>query len=156
MRKWMLAITLLVAVAVLAGCVQRIDKLNIETPAYMFGNEASRAVDVKMKGTFSRADNKFTGTMQIGDQRLETVVFTPGWGLLHYEEGSGRTHVGQIFYDKKTSSYAIEITDAAMYAQLTGKKRGERSKLVISSPAANEEDAKKLYDELWKPDYSED
>ncbi|TYP70761.1 hypothetical protein [Paenibacillus methanolicus] len=162
MRKRMLAIVLLLAAAVLAGCMEKIDKLKIEAPAYMYGDQA-KSVDVMIEGPFSHADNLFTGSMRIGGKKLETIVFTPGTGLIHYDErnlangeGPKRTDLGLIYYDKETMAYAIEVTDAALYASLTGKKQEDQSKLIISSPANNEEEANAVHDRLTKLDYFED
>ncbi|MFC4100131.1 hypothetical protein [Paenibacillus xanthanilyticus] len=162
MRKRMLVIVLLLAAAVLAGCMEKIDKLQIDAPAYMYGDQA-KSVEVTIGGPFSHADNLFTGSMRIGDKKLETIVFTPGTGLLHYDErnlangeGPERTYLGLIYYDKETSAYAIEVTDAALYASLTGKKPEEQSKLIIGSPANNAEEAKAVHARLTKLDYFED
>ncbi|MFB9325924.1 hypothetical protein ACFFSY_08285 [Paenibacillus aurantiacus] len=153
MRKWRWTISLLLAVGILlSGCSEQAETIKLDDPAYMFGDQPGKTVNMLIEGTYNAKENAFKGTMQIGDRTLQTILFTPGAGLIYYE-GTKRTYIGQIFYDEATSDYAIEITDAAFYEWLTGVKREGRPKLIISSPAINGEDARAVYERVKRLGY---
>ncbi|WP_460321210.1 hypothetical protein [Paenibacillus sp. YSY-4.3] len=133
---------------VLVSCTNPKQVINIDITAFMYGDEINQTVEVSMNGEYNTKEHSFVGSLVIGDViKLEHVTFSPGSGLISYNE-STRSYLGQIFFDYKSLRFSIEITDQDLYQQLTLSNHDGDKKITITSPANNMEDAKRINAEL--------
>lgn len=124
--------------------------IQLDSPAYIYGDHFNQATSLTLKGKYNRDDHNYKGSLTIGDKvKLEHVIILHGALLISYE-GSKRTSAGPVFFDHEQVRISIEITDPGLYKLLTSKDYDGKSKLVISSPAANAEEAEAVTDELMQ------
>ncbi|MNJ52186.1 hypothetical protein D3C77_475090 [compost metagenome] len=133
---------------VLVSCTNPKQVINIDITAFMYGDEINQTVEVSMNGEYNTKEHSFVGSLVIGeDIKFEHVTFSPGSGLISYNE-STRSYLGQIFFDYQSLNFSIEITDQGLYQQLTESNHDRDKKITITSPANNLEDAKRMNAEL--------
>lgn len=145
LKTYMLVILSLI----LVSCTNPKQVISIDITAFMYGDEINQTVEVSMNGEYNTKEHSFIGSLVIGNQiKLEHVTFSPGSGLISYNE-STRSYLGQIFFDYKSLNFSIEITDQDLYQQLTESSNHDGDKkITITSPANNMEDAKRMNAEL--------
>ncbi|WP_110929910.1 hypothetical protein [Paenibacillus bouchesdurhonensis] len=133
---------------VLVSCTTSKKEININNAAFIYGDETNQTLEVSMNGEYNTKEHSFNGSLVIGDEiKLEHVTFSPGSGLISYNE-STRSYLGQIFFDYQSLHFSIEITDQDLYQQLTQSYHDGDKKITITSPANNMEDAKRINAEL--------
>lgn len=133
---------------ILISCVNQKKDIDINNPAFVFGDDINKTIDVSIKGKYNVKENNFKGSMVIGnDINFENVIFSPGSGLISYNKTS-RTYLGQIFFDYESKNYTIEITDPSIYSKLTNIDNDGLKTITISSPAKNLDEAKQINKEL--------
>lgn len=142
MRSLNLLIAGLIVVILFASCSKQ-DKLEINSTSFMYSADSSsdQKIQVELNGYFDNKDNYFKGILKINDGiEYPTVLFSPGLsGLIAYN-GKERIYLGEIFFDKNSQHFTLEISNADLYYSLTHKKY-ENQKLIISSPAESLEQA---------------
>ncbi|PYE48267.1 hypothetical protein HUB98_11480 [Paenibacillus barcinonensis] len=138
--KKVLFITLL-SLFILSGCSTH-EQIDIKSPSYMYSenSEIGRNVRVSLNGTLNKKDDVFEGELSIDDIVFKKVIFTHNTLLISYE-GSKRTVLGDIYFDKQANQYAIIVTEPELYTKLTHAKFQNKG-LVISSPASSLAEAK--------------
>lgn len=149
MKSFLLKTYMLVILSlILVSCTNPKQVINIDITAFMYGDEINQTVEVSMNGEYNTKEHSFIGSLVIGDEiKLEHVTFSPGSGLISYNE-STRSYLGQIFFDYKSLHFSIEITDQDLYQQLTHSNNDGDKKITITSPANNIEEAKRMNAEL--------
>ena len=74
---------------ILVSCINQKSDIDINSPAYIFGDETNKTMDVSIKGQYSNKENSFRGSIVFGnDIKLENVIFSPGSGLISYNKTS--------------------------------------------------------------------
>lgn len=136
-----------VIVFILSGC-NDLEKMDIKSPSYMFSENSEIASEVKvsLNGIFNKNENAFEGSLSIDDNTFEKVIFMHKSLLISYE-GAKRTVLGDIYLDKRAKQFAIIITEPELYMKLTNEKY-QNEGLVISAPASNLEEAKRIEEKL--------
>lgn len=134
---------------VLISCTNPKQVINIDITAFMYGDdEINQTIEVSMNGEYNTKEHSFIGSLVIGDEiKLEHVTFSPGSGLISYNE-STRSYLGQIFFDYQSLNFSIEITDQDLYQQLTQSNHDGDKKITITSAANNLEEAQRMNAEL--------
>ncbi len=103
-----------------------------------------------LEGNYNRNDHNFQGSLSIGDKiKLDHVIILHGALLISYE-GSMRTCVGPVYFDHEQVRISVEITDPGLYKLLASVNYNDKSKLVISSPAATAHEAKTVTEDLMQ------
>ncbi|WP_284236784.1 hypothetical protein [Paenibacillus glycanilyticus] len=129
--------------------------IDTDKPAFIYGDTLNEQTSLQLKGDYDKKNHGFSGWLMIGDHiKLEHVLITSGFSLISYV-GKERTEVGQVFFDYKTARISFEVTDPELYKRITSKSYDGVSKLIISSPASNAEEAKRVKDELVRIDSEE-
>lgn len=124
--------------------------IKLDGPAYMYGDRFNQATRLTLEGKYNRDDHNFQGSLTIGDKiKLNHVIILHGALLISYE-GSKRTSVGPVFFDHEQVRISVEITDPGLFKLLTSVSYDGKSKLVISSPATNAEEAETVTEELMQ------
>ncbi|MFD1957433.1 hypothetical protein ACFSL6_25505 [Paenibacillus thailandensis] len=107
MRSLNLLIAGLIVVILFASCSKQ-DKLEINSTSFMYSADSSsdQKIQVELNGYFDNKDNYFKGILKINDGiEYPTVLFSPGLsGLIAYN-GKERIYLGEIFFDKKFTTF---------------------------------------------------
>jgi hypothetical protein len=133
----------LMLIILFSGCSSK-EKVNLSSSAFMYNANQTieKEVQVVLTGYFSDQQNSFEGKLRINHLEYPHILFMPGTALISYE-GEHRTVLGQMYYDKVTRHYAIEIHHQDLYAKLTDNQPPALP-LILSSPASNLEQAQKI------------
>ncbi|MFD2117115.1 hypothetical protein ACFSTH_12200 [Paenibacillus yanchengensis] len=123
-------------------------KININGPAYMYGDSIDQVLPISIEGKYNKKKDSFIGSMEIDNRiKLDNVLFIPGADIIFYE-GSKRTDLGRMFFDNESLNYSMEITDPVFYEKLTKSSSDGKAKVIISSPSNNYEQAQRVNEEL--------
>ncbi|WP_336774381.1 hypothetical protein [Paenibacillus sp. MMO-58] len=133
--------------AMCIGCSNPNQKIKMDSPAYIYGDNFNKETEIILEGTYNKKNYNFSGSLTIGDIKFDNVRFVSSFGIKYYV-GSKAMYIGQVFFDPKDERITFEVDDPDLYKQLTSKNYDGASKLVISSPAKNLEEAEQVTSEL--------
>lgn len=132
----------------LAFYLDPIKEIDMNKPAFIYRDTMNQETRLTLKGDYDKKNYSFVGSLTIGDNiKLEHVIITHGFSLISYVS-TVRTVVGPVYFDYKKSKISFEITDPALYKLITSESYDGGSRLIVSSPASNVEEAKKVTEEL--------
>ncbi|WP_317979726.1 hypothetical protein [Paenibacillus glycanilyticus] len=135
-------------VLLLVACPDPYQKVNVDGSAFIYGDHFNEKTTLTLKGNYNKKEYSFQGSLTIGDNiKLEHVLFASGYSLISYVRAE-RTSVGQVFFDPKSLRVSFEVTDPEIYKLITYQEYDGKSKLVVSSPAVNRDEAQRVNEEL--------